>query len=580
MAYSITLSDGTVVNIGDGVILNTYSVPLVGQNAPNYGDDVATAFMRSLENFAYSSDPATNPNIPGSVLLEGQLWYNTTTNELSVYNGSSWDSLLTPASDFSGIDSDIIPSADSTYSIGATGFRWLKVWADDVEFGGDLTASATSTMTTSGAFTADGASTVDLNGTNTLAGATMTGRLDLVTPSGALASLRLAEGTSTSVTTGDVWLETDGVHVIIDGTEQTLAVAGGAGSEVSSFNTRSGDVTSNALDYSDPGLSSGRIDAYPRKDSGAPAQTISGSAGDWTFNNTPNFNGGVSGASAPFTVDSNFLVTNLNADRLDGQEGNYYAVDADVVHNTGVESVAGTKTFSATINADAAVVSGEGLRIRGTSPSPSTNLAFLTFYESDNTTLQGRLGRVDNSSTAITLEGTGTIELIPSALTWGFPALIADSGGVTVQSPIDGATVYADISLAGTGENGALRFLDQGGDLRNAGFNETPTVTVAGIPVVINSTHVGKFLTRTAITATEIRLDGALNNFPTGASFMVHNDNLTNTMTITQNGTTIEWVDGSGAAPITGDRTIAYNGVATIRKKSSSVYQIWGNGIS
>jgi len=33
---------------------------------------------------------------------------------------------------------------------------------------------------------------------------------------------------------------------------------------------------------------------------------------------TPRFNGGVSGNSAPFTVDSTFLVTNLNADLLDG----------------------------------------------------------------------------------------------------------------------------------------------------------------------------------------------------------------------------------------------------------------------
>ena len=137
------------------------------------------------------------------------------------------------------------------------------------------------------------------------------------------------------------------------------------------------------------------------------------------------------------------------------------------------------------------------------------------------------------------------------------------------------------MSLAGTGENGALRFLDQGGTLRNAGFNETPTVTVSGT-FVVNSTHVGKFLTRTSDITTNIRLDNALNNFPVGASFMVHNDfsAASTTMQVTQNGTTLEWVDGSGSAPITGNRTIAYNGVATVRKKSTGVYQIWGNGIS
>ena len=40
------------------------------------------------------------------------------------------------------------------------------------------------------------------------------------------------------------------------------------------------------------------------------------------------FNGGTSGASAPFTVDSTYLVTNLNADLLDGQTGSYY-LDSD-----------------------------------------------------------------------------------------------------------------------------------------------------------------------------------------------------------------------------------------------------------
>ena len=44
-----------------------------------------------------------------------------------------------------------------------------------------------------------------------------------------------------------------------------------------------------------------------------------------TFSAIPVFNGGTSGVSAPFTVDSTFIVTNLNADQLDGQEGTYYA---------------------------------------------------------------------------------------------------------------------------------------------------------------------------------------------------------------------------------------------------------------
>ena len=51
------------------------------------------------------------------------------------------------------------------------------------------------------------------------------------------------------------------------------------------------------------------------------AQSI---AGVKTFSDIPAFNGGTTGSSAPFTVDSTFLVTNLNAELLDGKDKDYY----------------------------------------------------------------------------------------------------------------------------------------------------------------------------------------------------------------------------------------------------------------
>ncbi len=44
-----------------------------------------------------------------------------------------------------------------------------------------------------------------------------------------------------------------------------------------------------------------------------------------TFSGIPNFNGGLSGATAPFAVDSNTLVANLNADLLDGADSSAFA---------------------------------------------------------------------------------------------------------------------------------------------------------------------------------------------------------------------------------------------------------------
>lgn len=48
-------------------------------------------------------------------------------------------------------------------------------------------------------------------------------------------------------------------------------------------------------------------------------------AGAWTFNGIPAFNGGTSGSTAPFTVDSTTVVTNLNSDLLDGLHASDFA---------------------------------------------------------------------------------------------------------------------------------------------------------------------------------------------------------------------------------------------------------------
>ena len=73
---------------------------------------------------------------------------------------------------------------------------------------------------------------------------------------------------------------------------------------------------------------------YARSNS---AQTISGVH---THTVIPAFNGGTSGATAPFTVDSNTKVTNLNADLLDGFS------EADFIRATSADTVSASTTWS------------------------------------------------------------------------------------------------------------------------------------------------------------------------------------------------------------------------------------------
>jgi len=564
MAYNITLSNGsTIVTIPDGAIYNTYSVPLVGQNTSAYGDDVAVAFLRSLENFAFTSPPDTNPNIPGSVKLTGQLWYDTANAQLKVYNGGSWVQLLTSSAGLEGIAGDITPAADSTYDIGTTALRWAEGWYDNLQFGGTMTAEGTSTITTSGTLTADGSSTVNLNGTNSIAGATFTDRLDLAAASGATASLRIGEGSSTSTTTGDVWLETDGIHAVINGVEYTLATTSGLGGGVTSFGPtgvpRSGNVITAVADYSA---------FYTVKDGSSGTQAISSGAG-WTFNNAPLFNA----AGSPFTVTNTGLVSNLNADLLDGQQGSYYAVDTAVVKLTGTQNIDGNKTFTnkVRINSD----DNQALRLIGSSTG-NANQVYISFYESNDSTETFRLGD-DSASDIFTFDYTGVGTVVHEwqsenriRLNSVGTELYADTGIVAIDT-VNPATNPQTSTRA--------RVYDFAGSPRSVGFNDTPSVTISGA-VVLSNTHIGKFLTRTAVTVTTLQLIDA-SDMAIGASAMVHNDNSTGTLTVIDDGSSIiEWVDGSGSAPLTGTRTIAYNGVATVRRKNSNTWQIWGNGIS
>lgn len=138
MAYNIVKSDGTpLATISDGQTNSTAtSLTLVGKNFAGYGTFLNENFVKLLEHFASSNEPS-NPKA-------GQVWYQTSTKVLQVYNGNAWKSI-------SGAQS---VADEPTYRI--AGDLWfdsvnqqLKVWsgAGWVVIG----PSFTSTTGTSGA---------------------------------------------------------------------------------------------------------------------------------------------------------------------------------------------------------------------------------------------------------------------------------------------------------------------------------------------------------------------------------------------------------------------------------------------
>jgi hypothetical protein len=121
MSYTINLTNGNLlVTIPDGTI-NTAacSQTLIGKNYAGYGQFLDDNFVHLLENAANG----TAPTAP----LTGQLWYNTTSGVLQVYNGSVFKTLAS---------ANAASSAPSSNSIGDLWYdttnAQLNVWTGSV----------------------------------------------------------------------------------------------------------------------------------------------------------------------------------------------------------------------------------------------------------------------------------------------------------------------------------------------------------------------------------------------------------------------------------------------------------------
>ena len=83
MAYTINKTDGSVVTtITDGTVDNTTSVQLFGKSFSGFGEGLNENLVKLLENSASTSAP--------SAPLKGELWFDTSTAQLKVYDGTSF----------------------------------------------------------------------------------------------------------------------------------------------------------------------------------------------------------------------------------------------------------------------------------------------------------------------------------------------------------------------------------------------------------------------------------------------------------------------------------------------------------
>jgi hypothetical protein len=108
MSYTINRYNGTILaNIADGTLDTSTSLSLAGRNYAGYGEYLNENQVFLLENFAGTTAPV------GSI--SGQVWYNSATGLLNVYNGSTYNGIATTAqlaTNVSTINSQIRANVD------------------------------------------------------------------------------------------------------------------------------------------------------------------------------------------------------------------------------------------------------------------------------------------------------------------------------------------------------------------------------------------------------------------------------------------------------------------------------------
>ena len=83
MAYVINnTTGGTVTTITDGTVDNTTSLQLFGKSYSGFGEGLNENLVKLLENSAATAAPIAP--------LEGELWFDTTTKQIKVYDGTSF----------------------------------------------------------------------------------------------------------------------------------------------------------------------------------------------------------------------------------------------------------------------------------------------------------------------------------------------------------------------------------------------------------------------------------------------------------------------------------------------------------
>jgi len=123
---------------------------------------------------------------------------------------------------------------------------------------------------------------------------------------------------------------------------------------------------------------------------------------------------------------------------------------------------------------------------------------------------------------------------------------------------------------------------DNQGSIRDVGFNDLKVIAFSSNQT-LNDEHCGSALVKTGSTALILYLPSVTTQFQDDAvSTVINGGSNAITINASTNSRTLYWLSGTGSlvGGASTNRTLTTGGVATILRSSSTVYYIWGSGIS
>ena len=123
---------------------------------------------------------------------------------------------------------------------------------------------------------------------------------------------------------------------------------------------------------------------------------------------------------------------------------------------------------------------------------------------------------------------------------------------------------------------------DNQGSIRDVGFNDLKVIAFSSNQT-LNDEHCGSALVKTSSSALILYLPSATTQFQDDAvSTVINGGSNAITINASTNSRTLYWLSGTGSlvGGASTNRTLTTGGVATILRSSSTVYYIWGSGIS